>query len=178
MHRLIRPRMRKRRYPSISKALHVKLVRIIPSTHFGLDYHPCIATLKDGRKIDYVYVVEQESYIRVWGVYPEDDPGKASVPVNEVADLSESPSRLPAALANKLYEAGESGMGYYIFTVVFADGLECAYTSESAVDFILIPEGYTNHDITDVLPHKGRGSPGMQGTPDYYWCIYSGIDES
>ena len=170
--------MRRRRYHPISRVLHEKLERIIPSTHLGLDYYPCIVTLRDGRRIDYVYVVEQESYIRVWGVYPEEDPGKASIPISEVADLSESPSRLPPALANKLYRAGESGMGYFIFTVVLDDGLECAYTSGSAVDFIFIPERYTNHNIRDVLPHKRRGSPSMQEDPKYYWCIYSGINES
>ena len=69
-----------------------------------------------------VYVVSEQSYIRSWGVWPEDDSGKALIAIEEVQDLRESHSRLPAEFANRLYDAGESGMGYRIFTVVFDDG--------------------------------------------------------
>jgi hypothetical protein len=39
--------------------------------------------------------------------------------MENVAEVRDSPRRLPARFANELYQHGESGMGYTIFTVVF-----------------------------------------------------------
>jgi hypothetical protein len=134
-------------------------------------------TLKDGRQRECVYLVEEESYLEVWGVYPEDDAAKSSVRIEDVADLAESPRRLPAELADKLYRSGESGMGYMIFTVAFRDGGRLAVVTGNAVDFIPLPPDKTWTDIEDVLPHVGRDAPDLTKAPDYCWCIYSGIGE-
>jgi hypothetical protein len=79
---------------------------------------------------------------------------------------------LPARFANKLYNAGESGMGYTIFTVVFSDGTKQAYSAGNAVDFIRYPEGKGPADVADVLPHEGRNEIQIR-VPEYYWCLYS-----
>ena len=165
-----------RKYKPIPGSLHDKLAQIEPSESYGLKYYPCRVTLTDGRQVDHVYVVEQEPYSKIWGVYPEDDSGKSSVLIEGVADLEESPSRLPPALANKLYEAGECGMGYTIFTVVFKDGSRQSFVTGNAVDFISFPECKKRGDIQDVLPHEGRKSPDLVDAPDYFWCIYSGVE--
>jgi hypothetical protein len=165
-----------REYKPIPKHLHEKLMRIVPSENYGLKYYPCRVTLKDGGHIDRVYVVEQEQYIKVWGIYPTDDTGKSEILIEDVVDIEESHSRLPAKFANKLYEAGESGMGYTVFTVLFRHGGRQAFMTGNAVDFISFPEGKTMADIRDVRPHKGRSAEDIKKAPAYYWCIYSGID--
>jgi len=88
-----------------------------------------------------------------------------------VASLSESPFRLPAPFANELYEAGESGMGYTIFTVEFRGGIERSYVGGNAIDFIVYPEGMSATDVVAVVPHKGRNSH-PRSAPDYYWCLF------
>src|SRR5215218_6564247 len=92
---------------------------------------------------DFVYVVDAERYIPAWGIWPEDDPAKDSVPVSDVQGIEESPYRLPAELANKLYDAGESGMGYAAFTLVLRDGRRLPYVTGNAVNFPALPAGVT-----------------------------------
>ena len=70
--------------------------------------------------------------------------------------LAESPRRLPAQFANKLYKSGESGMGYTIFTVIFADGSRQAYGTGNAVDFISYPEGKGQMDVVDCAAPRGK----------------------
>jgi hypothetical protein len=95
----------------------------LPSSSDGdLTYWPCAARMNDGTVLVCVYVVPEGPYIRHWGIYPQQDRGKSYLSLSDVDTLAESPRRLPAQFANKLYESGESGMGYTIFTVVFADG--------------------------------------------------------
>jgi len=97
---------------------------------------------------------------------------KSHISIADVDALAESPRRLPAKFANELYKSGESGMGYTIFTVVFADGSRQAYLTGNAVDFIRYPEGKTSGDIVDVLPHEGRSAEPISG-PQYYWCLFA-----
>ena len=167
---------RKRRYKPIPRHLYEELVRIAPSENCGLKYYPCRVTLTDGQCIDRVYVVEQEPYIKVWGVYPEDDRAKSSVLIEGVADLEESPSRLPPDLANKRYEGGESGMGYTTFTVVFSDGTRQSFLAGNAIDFISFPKGKSQADIVDIIPYGSRDFARLEHPPGYSWCIYSGVE--
>lgn len=161
--------------PRLSPAIEKSLESIEPSRCGVMRYFPCSVVLKDGRKLDCVYLVSQTHYIRYWGVYPEDDPGKSNVMLQDVETVTESPYRLPASIANAIYENGESGMGYIIFTLVFADRSKQPYLTGNAVDFVDYPEGKNTNDIVEVLPHVGRDShpwPGRQ----YYWCLYSDDD--
>jgi hypothetical protein len=104
------------------------------------------------------------------GRLSQQDRGKSYISVADVDALAESPRRLPARFANKLYRSGESGMGRTIFTVVFADGSRQAYGAGNAVDFIRYPEGKTSSDVVDVLPHEGRTAEPVS-SPEYYWCL-------
>ena len=128
--------------------------------------------MKDGTDLVCVYVVPEVPYLKHWGVYPQHDRGKSHISLSDVDALTESPSRLPARFANKLYKSGESGMGYTIFTVVFADGFRQACSTGNAVDFIRYPEGKGQVDVVDVLPHEGRRSE-LVTCPDYDWCLFS-----
>src|SRR5713101_2415096 len=129
----------------------------IPSSHDGdLTYWPCAARLKDGTVLVCVYVVAEDPYIKHWGIYPEQDHHKSYIYVSDVDAFAESPRRLPAQFANKLYANGESGMGYTIFTVVFSDGSRQAYVTGNAVDFVRYPDGRGPGKEAKFFPHEGR----------------------
>ena len=128
--------------------------------------------MKDGTVVGCVYVVPEGPYIKKWGVYPQQDRGKSYISLSDVDALAESPRRLPARFANQLYRSGESGMGYTIFTVVFADGFRQAYVTGGAVDFIRYPEGKGQSDVIDVVPGEGRSAEPVS-CPEYYWCLFS-----
>ena len=119
-----------------------------------------------------MYLVAEIPFIKIWGWYP-----KAEVLVSNIASVEDSPTRLPAVFANELYRAGESGMGYCLFTVIFKSDNSWvessqAYVTGDAVDFIDYPEGKGPKDVVRVLPHIGRESNYIDG-PEYYWCLYS-----
>ena len=164
---LIRPDIQK-----LPDKLQDDLKAITPSMDGDLSYWPCAARVKDGAVLECVYVVPEGPYIRHWGIYAQQDRGKRHISIVDVDALAESQSRLPAHFANKLYKSGESGMGYTIFTVVFADGSRQAYGGGNAVDFIRYPEGKGPSDVVDVLPHEGRNVEPIS-RPEYYWCLFS-----
>ncbi|WP_439473205.1 hypothetical protein [Brevundimonas sp.] len=138
-------------------------------------YHPCMVTLRDGTSVDCVYLANAHAWFRIWGIWPEDDRGKQALDVRAVASISDSPSRLPALFANRLYAEGESGMGYTIFTVKFRDGTSVVVGTGNAIDFIDYPPGQTKDTVVDVLPHIGRDAPEIRTAPRYYWCLYDGV---
>jgi hypothetical protein len=160
-----------RKYPPLSEYLRAELERISSVSDGMMEYHPCKVRLKDGRWQDFVYVVDADDYIRVWGVWPDQDKGKWEVGIEDVAAIAESPSRLPPAFAQRLYEAGESGMGYVLFELSYSDGLRSAHLSGNAVDFVQLPEDKTPKDIVDVHPHAGRDARERFSAHDYYWCL-------
>jgi hypothetical protein len=92
-----------------------------------------------------------------------------------VIEISESPSRLPVDIANELYKAGESGMGYCAFLLEFKDGSRQAYVTGNAVDFIPMPNGKSLGDITRVIPHEGRNDENSLSGHKYFWCLFNGI---
>jgi hypothetical protein len=161
------------RYSKISADLRAELSRIPAVGDFGLEYPPCDVRLKDGRRVSRVYVVPEDPYIKIWGVWPEDDKGKLSVLIDDVVEIRESADRLPASMAAKLYAAGESGMGYCVFTVLFNDGACLPFASGGAVDFIEYPPGKGPANVVDVIPHEGRDEPDLRRAPEFHWCLYS-----
>ena len=160
----------------LSPALAEQLARVEASTDGICEYRPCRVTLRGGATHDRVYVVERESYLRAWGVLPESDCGKESVSPADVVAIESSHARLPAQLATKLYAAGESGMGYVIFTLVLADGSLVPCVTGNAVDFPPYPAGVDASAVVDVIPHEGRELLGRQvarsGRVQYAWCVY------
>lgn len=161
------------RYPSLPDHVREALGGIVPSGDEALWYFPCRVSLGDGRILDTVYIEPEVPYLRWWGVYPEDDRGKRFVKIQDVVKVEDSPSRLPARFANQIYDHGESGMGYTMFTVVFSDGERQACSTGGAVDFIRYPNGKGPNDVAAVLPHEGRNAQPV-AAPEWYWCLYSG----
>jgi hypothetical protein len=162
-------------YPALPRELAEELRRVPSSRHLEMEYKPCAVTLADSTELPCVYVVDREPYIRYWGIYPESDPGKRAVSITQVRQIRDSPNRLPVALADCLYRAGESGMGYMVFTVEFRDGTRHAYLTGSAVDFIDPPAGLCASDAVRVYPHEGREAK-KQPSVEYYWCLYDGLE--
>jgi hypothetical protein len=139
-----------------------------------MDYFPCTVLLANGDERDCVYLVEATSYIRTWVVWPDDDPGKREIRVEEVARIQPSASRLPVKFARKMYAAGESGMGYCVFTLDFADGTRQPYCTGNLIDFPELPAGKSMRDVVAITPHNGRGEQSL-GTQQYWWCLFSAL---
>ena len=157
----------------ISDIQKEQLLRVTPSKDWSMEYRPCQVTLKNGETVDKVYVQEEQSYIKTWVVMPHEDPGKRYILIEDVIEIKESPSRLPPDLANKIYDAGESGMGYCLYKLILDDGHTIDTCTGNAVDFPPLPRGYTTRNIKDVLPHQASRKNFVNG-PEYYWCLFKG----
>jgi hypothetical protein len=108
---------------------------------------PCAAFLVDGRAYEACLVWENRRY---------SDAGDWINP-SSVALLRESPVRMPARFARVIHDAGESGMGYHLYTVEFRDGTSLVHVAGNLViDLLNMPDGYTQRDIVNVRPHEGR----------------------
>lgn len=161
------------RYGSLPARIAESLRGIEPSRDGEMLYHPCRAIVSGGIALNAVYIAPEVPYLRHWGIFPEDDRGKFWIPIEAVEAVEESPMRLPAEFANQIYRSGESGMGYAIFTVIFADGTQQTNLCGNAVDFIDYPRGKGPGDVRQVIAHQGRWQAGMVKGPRYYWCLYS-----
>ncbi len=166
------------RYFSLPSHIEETLKGIEPSRDGELVYHPCRVVLKSGETFDTVYIVAEKPYLKYWGVYPEDDRAKRWIRIEDVAEVQDSQTRLPARFADEICQKGESGMGYTIFTVVFADGLRQACVTGNAVDFIRYPLDKGPKDVVGVIPHEGRRDDSLVKAPEWYWCLYSEQPES
>ncbi len=161
------------KYSPLPKALSRQLRRVTPSHNGSVEYRPCAVVLRTGESLPRVYIVEESAYLEHWRVLPGEDSGRRAVCIESVKSVSESPYRLPASLANEVYRSGESGMGYYVFQVLFRNGVRQSYLTGGAVDFIDSPPGCVVADAVAVFPHAGRQDAREQ-TMDYYWCLYGG----
>lgn len=150
-----------------------QLLRITPSKDEKIEYRPCQVTLRNGITLDNVYIQEEQSYFKTWGIMPDEDMRKRYVLIEDVTEIKESPNRLPVELANKIYKAGESGMGYCLYKLIMDNGQKIDVGTGNAVDFAPIPEGLTSKNIKDVLPHLASRKRHVKG-PEYYWCIFKG----
>ena len=81
---------------------------------------------------------------------------------------------MPPELATKLYDAGESGMGYEIFKMSVKSGATFVFVTGNIVDFPDLPDGLTTADIVDVFPHQGReeSKDGYRKGAPFKWCFY------
>ena len=141
-----------------------------------LEYFPCMVLLASGEQHDCVYIAEASSYIRIWGVWPDEDNGKSAIRIEDVAQIQPSPSRLPAKFAREMYAVGESGMGYCIFTLHFADGTCQPYCTGNLVDFPQMPVGKSVNDVVALRPNQGRGEESL-GARQYHWCLFAAQPE-
>lgn len=132
----------------------------------GIFHYPCRMRLRDGSWVDRVICVEDaRGFTRDWWIHPDD-----------VAEIVPSDKRLPAALASKLYQAGESGMGFECFEVA-AEGREnFSCITYNVVDFPELPDEVTTAQILNVYPHRGQERFGtsrcFDKPPKITWCYF------
>lgn len=159
--------------PVIDRELAGQLMHVEPSRDRELTYRPCRIRLRDGSVLDRVAIVEAEPYIQKWGSWPQHEEGRRYVSIAEVVQIEETACRLPARVATKLYEAGESRMGAFLFTLVLRDGRHINGSSGSCVDFTDLPDGVAPREIVDVIAHEQADlAAGGAGCPDFSWCLY------
>ena len=134
--------------------------------------------LREGRWIDRVYFVEEQDYLRQWKVVPGEDPARRALALETIEDLAESPTRLPARFADRLYRAGESGPGYSDFTLILSNGRRLAYRTGHAVDFPHWPDDVTPDLVQNALPHaasdefRRRHPDPQESSAPHVWCLY------
>lgn len=160
-------------YSPLFAHIREALKTIEPSRDKEFVHYPCRAVLKSGDAFDAVYIVAERQYAKQWGVYPENDPRKRWIRIEDIAEVQESPTRLPAQFANEIYRNSESRMGYTVFTVVFSGGLRQACETGYAVDFIHYLSGKSPKDVVAVIAHEARREDALVRSPEWYWCLYS-----
>jgi hypothetical protein len=157
-----------------SKVLSANLVaqlELVPKSHDrSLEYAPCLVRLRSGEVLPRVYIVEASAFSALWG----DDPKRNFLDVAEIASIEDSPFRLPRDLADVVYEAGESGMGYCIFTVQLRDGRTLPFVTGNAADFTDWPPDVDPRDAVAVEPHVGRDNVGgaNSGSAPFVWGLF------
>ena len=127
-------------------------------------HRPCRLILKDGTVIPRAICVEDHRGFTTDGwIHP-----------SAVERVEPSRERMPASLASRIYTAGESGMGYQLFRLRFADGASQVFVTGNVVDFPDYPDGYDCEDAEEVFPHEGRKESrfGYRQSRGCQWCFY------
>jgi hypothetical protein len=148
-----------------SKELTAALRAIEPSRCYAEVLRPCTLILRDGSTVVRALASEEARGFQTDGwIHPD-----------EVAEVRLCRYRMPAHLASRLYAAGESGMGYEIFTLDLRSGQSLVFVTGNLVDFPDLPEGVTTDDILDVHPHEGRERSqreGYRGSAKFRWLYF------
>lgn len=179
-------------YGKLSAELREQLASVTPSVDHqscglaGIHYHPCRVRLHDGTCSDRVMVVEQVEFSKHWKIRPAQD---HAIKIEDVAEITDSPSRLPWRSAVTLYRVGETLMGGYQFGIRYQDGSTSYHTSGNVVDFPKLAAGKSFADIKHVVPEdftsttmtfeqrkrqtELRMRTDRLSSPDFMWCLYS-----
>ncbi len=164
--------------PTLSRPLWRRLRRVRPSRDGSLDLRPCRVLLKDGRWLDRVFLVEEAPYLRQWKIHPKEDPSRRDLPLDSIVDVDESPTRLPARFATRLYRAGESWQRFTVFTLVLENARQLPYLMGHSVDFPQWPDDVTPDLVEGVIPHeapaefRSRTPSPHQAAAAHRWCVY------
>ncbi|TNE60883.1 MAG: hypothetical protein EP335_17755 [Alphaproteobacteria bacterium] len=146
---------------------------IQPSSDGVTRIYPCDIVLKDGSTRARVAILVGGFGASGWAVGADRE-----IVWNDVQYVHESPERLPARIANKLYEVGEAGMGYLLFWLEDASGRTARCYSGNVVDFGYVADAANDFDRTSIrraeavtnreqMDRFGTKSPPI-GAPDYY----------
>jgi hypothetical protein len=137
-------------------------------TYSGLTFHPSGAVLENGRRCDAVI------FLRLW---PDEADWAQSMAAagrclqpEEVVGVYPSPTRIPAVLADRLYEVGAATRHEYAFGLQMKDGERFSVRCTQVVDFVSLPDPYTPAQIRDVLPDQSN-DPEIPSAP-FHWCFY------
>jgi hypothetical protein len=169
-----------RTYAPIRYDLLDQLLRVEASKDGTIEYRPCSVLLRQGELFERVYVMNRDMYVQVGGIWPDPPDVSTALAIENVDWIEDSPHRLPQEIATKIYEAGETGLGFRVFTLVLENGSRLPFSTGRQVDFLELPPGVTPWDIVDVLPHTGReffqgkGFQPHTHAASFEWCLYEG----
>jgi hypothetical protein len=143
------------------------LEAIEPCLTLGKTIRPCSVHFRDGSILHRAYVMS-EAEARGWEL------AARAVGLDEAVSIVESPFRLPARVAQKLYDAGETGMGWHAFTLLLRDGTKLACTTGNLLDFLDLPPGVHPEDVRDAAAADGMfvGSTERVGNAHWDICVY------
>jgi len=160
--------------PQLGAVFDSQLSVIEPSVRGGCYVYPGAAILKDGTFLNCVYFATMSTYRRLFGLdHPSASPVSKWLSPQDIASIHQSSARLPAKFAREIYQAGESGMGYYMFTVKFSWWSSRAYVT-SHVDFIDYPPDKGPRNVRSVFPHVGnRKVAPPESQLKIYWCVFA-----
>jgi phage-related protein len=137
--------------------------------------YPASATTRDRRILECVCFVERKNFSKVF-LYksPEETPGVQWIAADQIESVLESTARLPARFANQIYQAGEAGMGYYLFTLAFPFFLRRTYVVSGIVDFLYYPLWFKPGDVRAVVGSYGRARRRARPRPmpEVNWCVF------
>ena len=117
-----------------------------------------------------MYFLEENDFLKLWGKTPETDFEHKHVAVGDISAIEESRFRLPAKFANEVYRAGESGMGWFDFTLVFTRWCWRNYMVGSFIDFLEYPLWFGPKDVRAVVLYRRKLKD--RGALDTYWCVF------
>lgn len=83
----------------------------------------------------------------------EPSPPAEELDLTSIAAIEPCPDRLPAKWANHIYAAGETGMGYYLFSLVMEDQSQFHFVAPH-VDFPRLPPGQYFSRVKDVIIYE------------------------
>lgn len=162
----------------LDRQLLAEIDAITPTTDGWFTFVPARVELVSGGVCERVYCLDVDRQ-RVSSVQLEALAESGAIDPSEVRHIGESSLRLPAELAQRVYDAGESGMGYVIFGVVLRDGRILQRLTGNFVDFPTLPEGVQTADIADVVVGVDRMSyfrdrpPGAdEGSASFRWLLF------
>lgn len=163
-----------RDYGHPDHSLMVEIDSLPVTERAGLKASIGSAVLDNGEVAECVYFADAACYIGVWGVWPEEDPGKRGLDWRRVRSVRRSAHALPPELE---VDDSEVAMGGVAFEVAFADGTRFSCATGNATDFLALPRGYLASDVISTRAitfediDEGRiGQPQFCGAK-YYWCL-------
>lgn len=137
----------------IPPVLHEMLIRIPPSKHRDTEFRPAQLRLRDATIVPCAYVMPADHFLARCGTTTD---GPDFIAIDDVEAIEECPYRLPADIATRVHNEGETGMGYCLFTVKYSDGTKTVFNAFSTgLDFVDYPPGKSPADVVDVIPHSG-----------------------
>jgi len=158
---------------TLSEEMAAQVEAIGASRATGIERSPCIATMLDGERVERVIVVEVVEAAAPW-MLPASDAGPygRAIDIRKVATLEDSPERLPADLASRVYMAGETAKDQFEFVIVLTDGSEVGCRTGAVVDYPGLPKDVTTADVADVRVLTRADSSGERRPTDFRYCYY------
>jgi len=99
------------RFSSLSRHIQDALQAIEPTHDSDFTYFPCSVTLTSGDVLDTVYFMPERPTVKLWEAYWQTDGAKRLIRVEDVAEVRDSPTRIPARFANELYQRANPAWG-------------------------------------------------------------------